>query len=244
MFEFNAKTHTYTLDGKRMTGVTTVLGVIAKPALIGWAANQAVDYIKERIFEVDIDTLANKVLPEARKAHIKKRDKAADAGTDVHAIIEEWVKKSMKDLMTIPSDNKQVQHFMKWAVKNKVKFLESEKQVYSKTHFTAGTYDFKCEIDGKTYIGDIKTTSGIYDRTPFAQMAAYEMMEKEMKPKTKIDGRIIVNLKKTGIFDEDKDVYISEHYEDDLELFMSALSIYRIQKNRFEPINNYTNNRK
>ena len=70
------------------------------------------------------------------------------------------------------------------------------------------------------------------------------MMEEEMTGIKDVQGRLIINLKKTGVFDEDKDVYISEHYEDDLELFMSALSIYRIMNNRFEPMNNYKFKRK
>ena len=44
-FTFNKEEHYYELDGKRMYGITTILGVIAKPALIQWAANMAVEYV-------------------------------------------------------------------------------------------------------------------------------------------------------------------------------------------------------
>ena len=86
-FHFEPSTHTYTFDGKRMTGVTTILGVIAKPALISWASNQAVDYIvgKSRatkdVFAVSV---TKQELEEARTAFAKKRDKAAESGTDIH----------------------------------------------------------------------------------------------------------------------------------------------------------------
>ena len=46
-FKFNKEEHYYELDGKRLYGVTTVLGVIAKPALIPWAVKMAIDYIKD-----------------------------------------------------------------------------------------------------------------------------------------------------------------------------------------------------
>lgn len=36
--------HSYTLDGAHVPGVTTVLGVLAKPGLINWAARTAADY--------------------------------------------------------------------------------------------------------------------------------------------------------------------------------------------------------
>ena len=79
---------------------------------------------------------------------------------------------------------------------------------------------------------DSKAESGNGERdgAGISHAMVEEMMEKEMKEQ-KIDGRLIINLKKTGKFDEDKDVYTSYDYETDLELFMSALSIYRILKN-------------
>lgn len=240
-FEFNEKTHRYYLGGKSMTGCTTVLGMIAKPALIGWAARMASEYVVENL--KDLNDL-EEVCEQAKKAHLMERDKAAEVGTDVHAIIEDLIKSAMQINAGVisadmKSECKQAQHFIDWTLNHKIKFLESEKQVYSEKLWTAGTYDFKCEIDGKIYLGDIKTSSGIYDRTPLAQCAGYQFMELEQEPDNKIDGRLIINLKKTGIFDEDKDVYISYHYEDDLKIFMSALELYRQLKNKFEPINKF-----
>ena len=122
------------------------------------------------------------------------------------------------------SGEKQVQHFINWALANKVKFLESEKVVYDKDLFLAGTADFVCEIDGKRYIGDIKTSSGIYDLTPFAQCAAYAHMLDY-----KLDGTIIINLKKNGEFDEEKDVYYRYDLDTDWKFFEAALQIYRLK---------------
>lgn len=240
-FEFKKEGHIYTLNGKRLTGITTILGVISKPALIGWSAKMSSEYVLNNLKDIkDLE----RVCEEAKTAHARKRDKAGDAGTDVHEIIEAEIKNAIENTEGFISpkwkeqyDGKQVINFLDWAVKNKVKFLESEKMVYSEKLFCAGTYDFKCEIDKKIYIGDIKTSSGIYDRTPFAQTAAYQMMELENEPNNQIDGRLIINIKKNGTFNEDKDVYSSEYYKEDLELFMSALSIYRLMNNTFEPMN-------
>jgi len=253
IFTFDEKTHRYYLDGKPMTGVTTVLGVINKPALINWAANQACDYASAQIEacmqetdgKPDLAQLKN-ILEQARTAHSRKRDTAAEAGTDVHAQIEDIIKTAIQEsdgLCLSERDftgkqDTQVSAFIQWAISNGVRFTASEKRVYSVTNFTAGTLDFACEIDGLKYIGDIKTTSGIYDRTPFAQTAAYQMMMAEMEGKDAgeiADRRIIVNLKKTGTFDADKDVYVSTFYEDDIELFMSALTMYR-NVGRFAPL--------
>lgn len=238
VFTFDERSHTYRLNGKRMTGVTTVLGVINKPALVPWAAKQAANYFNEnhdpktcsdpRVFQ----TLCN----EANNAHRRKRDDAAQKGTDVHAEIETLINNAIEHndgyiSKDISHENKQVNHWIKWSVKNNVKYVGAEQRVYSKKLFVAGTYDFKCEIDGKLYIGDIKTTSGIYDRTPFAQCAAYQRFEEEMTGKDGVKGRVVVNLKKDGRFNEEKDVHWSWDYHTDLELFQSALSIYRIMNN-------------
>lgn len=245
-FTFDEKKHKYYLDGKPMTGVTTVLGVINKPALVQWAANQAIDYVLENLSPTPglpkCWNVQDAILKEARTAHTRKRDSAADAGTDVHAECERYIKrciaKSNGASVSLVIDNPQVQAFATWAVDNDLVFLASEKRVYSVTHFTAGTLDFACEIDGVKYVGDIKTTSGIYDRTPFAQTAAYQMMWAEIegkKPEEIADRRIIVNLKKDKPFDPENDVYVSTHYDDDIELFMAALTMYR-NVGRFEPL--------
>ena len=72
-------------NGKRLPGVTTVLGVLEKPALIGWAATVAA--------EATADACANGLPPDqarilGRAAVFARRDKAADLGTRAHAMVE------------------------------------------------------------------------------------------------------------------------------------------------------------
>ncbi len=230
-FDNSKDKHDYYFDGKPMTGCTSVLSIVAKPALIQWAANMAVGYIKEN-FNPVIHILPDKLdelLIEAKTAHRKKKEGAADIGTTVHKMIENWIKTGQID---IPEDlivAKMVLNFINWATKNKVKFLENEKQVYSKELFVAGTADFVCEIDGKKFIGDIKT-GGVYDRVPFWQTAGYRKMLEEMNEKD-YQGSVIVNIKKDGKFNEEKDVIWSFDYSTDLKAFLACLDIYRILNN-------------
>ena len=51
-FYFDEEKHRYYLDGKQMTGVTTILGVLAKPALIQWAANMAIDSVRGQVAKI------------------------------------------------------------------------------------------------------------------------------------------------------------------------------------------------
>jgi hypothetical protein len=232
-FKFDKKAHSYTLDGKPLTGVTTVLGVIAKPALIQWAANETVKYIQEnkpkavKIGGVDYilytTSQLSDLLDKAKSNHRSKATKTADVGTLVHSWCEKFVKGKN------PKRSKKIGHitdnFVKWANENQVKFLKSELQVYSEKYWYAGTLDLILVMNGKRYVADIKTTSGIYDRTPFFQMAGYQIALEEYGMKD-IEGRIIIRCGKDGAFE----VKESLDYEVDKKGFLACLELYRSLK--------------
>ena len=231
-FTFDEITHRYYLDGKPLLGTTTVLGSINKPALVPWAAKMTAEHIKE-VWKKNKDYTTQEIndhLKEAKNAWKGNRDSAAKKGTDIHALCEDYINATIagEDFNT---EEEQVLAFIKWATNNEVEFLGAEKRVYSETYKVAGTYDFKCIIGGKTYMGDIKTTSGIYDRTPFAQCSAYQAMETEMETgvfgEGEIVGRVIVNLKKKGGFFEGDDVYYSDDFDKDISIFLGAYNIYK-----------------
>lgn len=232
-FEFDKKTHKYFLDGKEMTGVTSVLGMIAKPALIQWAANQAVEFITKLDRTMSDDDWQGQ-LKAAKTAHRKTKEEAGQSGTDVHKMIENRIKEAIKKSGIMQghdaNESPQVSHFINWAMKNNVVFLESEKVMYHPEWFVGGTADFVCEIGGKKYVGDIKTSSGIYDRVPFFQTAAYRGMLENMG-EGGYNGSVIVHLPKNGIFEEEKNIHFSYDYESDLEGFLAALKLYRLLKN-------------
>ena len=226
-FYFDEEKHRYYIDQKQLTGVTTVLGVLAKPALIQWAANEAIKYLMEHITELltfpIVKERVDEILEKARTAHAQKRDKSADIGTLAHAEVEKYIKTGN----WTPTGNKQIDDmvmlFIVWAQKEKVKFLASEKVVHSKVHWFGGKMDFLCEIDGKTYLGDYKTGSGIYFEM-FLQCAAYQLALEEQEPETKIDGHIIVNTTKDGKFN------VETHYDFEATKkgFLSALELYKL----------------
>lgn len=233
-YRFNEKVHLHELlvddEWKALTGCTTILGILAKPALIQWSANMAVDFIKDN-FKGE---LTEELLKEAKTAHRKKKEEAGQKGTDVHTMIEDWIALAIKSNggvfegeMPIVEDAeaKQLAHFWNWAVSNKVKFLESEKTLYSKKYFLGGIVDILCEIDGEVWIADIKTGSGIYPEH-FAQMAGYELMLNEMGYDKTIKGHIVLNLKKDGKFEEKRSVST----EDAKDFFLACVQVYRLQE--------------
>lgn len=238
-YSFDEFGHVHTLDGKPLTGVTTILGVIAKPALIQWAANQVCEHIKTNCpkvepcdasdhdyYEVTVDDLE-----DARTAHCKKKETAGEQGTAIHAEIEKLITVALAGDGTIGSHYKRDDHpkqvvkFIDWAAENKVKFLASEQNLYSREWWVGGIADIVCEIDGKRYIGDIKTSSGIYPEH-FIQCSAYAEMACEMGLYDKFDGVIILNLKKTGGFETRQFLDV----EQGAKVFESAVNIYRFKE--------------
>lgn len=218
MYEFDVKNHVHKLDGKNLTGITTILSVINKPYLIQWSANMACEYVKNNLKDLkDMD----EVLENAKVAHTKKKEKAGGIGTKVHKAVENYINSG-----ELKAEDKLVQrclnNFISWAKEDKVEFVESEKNLYSRKYWLGGIVDFVCKIDGEIWIGDIKTSSGIYPEN-FLQMAGYQLMLEELGIYSNIKGHIVVNLRKDGTMEVKKNCEIDSHRE----AFLSALILYR-----------------
>lgn len=234
-FAFNEVEHAYYMDGRKMTGCTTILGVLAKPQLIPWAARMACEYVREYAPKTDSGEYiaTEEILKEAQNAHAKKKEDGATKGTDTHALVEEYVKGCIelnKGMAMAPSQ-REIESFAFWAVKNNIKFLASEAKFYSKKLFVAGTADLIFEKDGKKYLGDVKTYKKIWDRTPFYQCAGYALFAEEMG-ESKFDGYCIINLPKERVFNEEEDIKYSFDIEGDTAAFLACVTLYR-QNNNF-----------
>ena len=241
-YRFNRERHLHQLlvngEWKNLTGCTTVLGVLAKPALIPWAAKMATEWIRENCKKVNgLWSVSEKDLEEAKKAHAKRKTDAGAYGTKTHALVEGLIILAIKMnngfIVEQVGADKSIQNFIDWAVKNKVKFLETEKNIYSEFLFIGGIVDFVCEIDGQKWIGDIKTAkSGIYPEH-FWQCAGYNLMLEEMGLYKDIKGYLILNLKEAGEFEEKRSVSNNENKQ----IFRSCLEIYRAQEKLKSNIN-------
>ena len=225
-YEFNKEAHIHTLDGTPLHGVTTVLSVISKPQLIPWAAGMATDYVRDNLsLNIFSDPVRfEALLKEAKSAHRKKKEKAGDWGTILHKAIEDWVKSGTEP--DLKDEQKVVfEKFKDWCKENKVEFIESEKHVWSKDMWVGGICDLVFTMDGKKYIGDIKTSSGIYNEH-FFQMAAYALCLREMGEHEDVEGFVVINLKKNG----DIDLKRADNMKLNEEAFLSALKLHKIIK--------------
>jgi len=146
----------YTSDGKQVVGVTTILGVLAKPALVGWA---------NRLGLQGIDT--NKYV-----------DEAASVGTLAHYLVECDLKGEEPDLKDFTEAQLEralhgVHAFKEWRERpGAFQPLMVEAQLVSDTYRFGGTIDCVAAIDGVLTLVDIKTSSGIYPEHRY-QLSAY-----------------------------------------------------------------------
>lgn len=194
--------HKYTVDGEPIPSVTGILSIINKPMLVNWAANVAVDSIKEKLLPgVSFDEIQiGEMLETARKAPYQKKKDAGAIGTIVHQWVEDYIHGKNPSVPVNEGIRKSVEQFLSWVSIYNVKFLCSEQMIYSKQYKYTGTLDFICQIDGKLYIGDLKTSKGIYNEY-FIQTAAYRYARVEEFPQEQFSGQIIIRVGKDGEFE-------------------------------------------
>lgn len=220
---FDSEKHIYTVNGKKVEGTTGVLSVVSKPALMYWAVNMALAYIGKKIKagksydEIQL----KKILEGAKIAHKVKKEDAGDIGTLVHEAIESYILTGKEEPPVHEKAKVCYNNFVNWAKENKVKFLETERKIYSKEYQYAGTMDFACVIGDKTFVGDIKTSNAIYNEYWF-QTSAYQQAYTE-ETGTKIDGQIIVRVSRNGDFE----IQENYDYEENIQAFNGALVLYR-----------------
>ncbi len=217
---FDPKKHVYTFAGKPVPGVTSILQCIGKPALLPWASKMASQYFLDAVKQgrTDYDAIAK----ESSGAYRREAKAAADIGHNVHSYAECYFKKQDLPAILSPQAQRGIDAFHSWLDSHDIEVVASERRVFSKEYYYAGTCDFVAKIDGLLGVGDIKTSSGIYHEMRF-QTAAYQHALEEEKG-MKFPVRWIIRFdKKTGEF-EAKEFY---DFEKDFKGFTAALALHR-----------------
>lgn len=224
--DFDPVKHWYYINGEYANGVTTVLKILNKPALVGWAANMAGDYIKanlvpgEAVDEIKIQALVK----GAKSAHRDRRDSAADGGTYIHNWIEEYVRGENPAMPVNPTLKRVIDDFLEWHDRVRPETVYAERMLCSVEHKLAGTPDLVCRVDGKLTIMDWKTGSGIYPEM-FLQMAAYAIMYEEEFGE-KIEALHVVNASLKNMFRDRVETDVEKYKT----AFLQAMNLQRSMK--------------
>lgn len=203
----------YMIDGEKYPSVTTILKAIDKPALIAWAANLERALVMEAAADLYADAVAlPHQLPRAGyvlsleqrlgtvKAHQKARDKAADIGTETHALIEWWLRKGLGQVVgpePAVSDPAQwgFMAWQDWAKSVDLVPLFIEQVLYSRAHNYAGTMDLLALVKGRETVVDVKTGKAVYPEAGL-QNVAYRAALVEMGHVEAMPAGVIVRVPK------------------------------------------------
>lgn len=189
-YKFDHDNHVHSLDGKPLTGTSSIGNVLAKPALIQWAANMAVQYIESKLPDSKLFTVTkdemSEWLKEAKFAHKKKKESAAVKGTDLHEMLEKFVKSEMGKWNYKDDEFEAIKPYMDWSRANVKEYLASEAHCYEEELWVGGITDCVAELnDGTLAVIDFKSSKEAYI-THFIQVAGYA-----------------IQIEKNGMFSED-----------------------------------------
>lgn len=150
-----------------LVSVTKVIGILDKPALIGWAAREAAAYFKAEMLRKGRGALDPQMLEaiakDAAMAHKRKAETAADLGTRLHDIYEAIVK-GQEPSEVPPECVEPIRAFKEYRLQSDVEVVATEVAVASAEYGFGGRIDFVgySESRGGWGIGDYKTSSGFY----------------------------------------------------------------------------------
>jgi hypothetical protein len=198
---FYPLSHKYRFKGEWVSGVTGILGrTIPKHALVQWAADQAVDYVRQTLPSRGVFELES-VLDEARKAHERTKETAGDQGHIAHEYAENVLAGTGR-VVALPEDPKlrnAIAAFEEWRTATSHSAKEIERLVFSEKLFYAGKCDFIGHVKGRPALLDFKTGNGVYKES-WLQLAGYEtaLREEGEYPNNEWDWWIIHLNKKTG----------------------------------------------
>lgn len=226
--EFFENNHAYSLiteKGKEklisVTGVTSILDK-SRP-LMFWQERITKEYLVGNITNLavtkDEDTILM-IIENAVSQHRVLKEEAANKGKQVHEWCENYIKKIDQPLPEDEQILNGVTAFLKWLKEYKVKFIDSEKLVYSKKHKFVGIMDLKAKVNGKLACVDFKTSSGVYNEMRY-QVAGYMGADSEETGDEYEERWIIQFNKETGDFH----AYKLDDFKKDYATFLALLAV-------------------
>ncbi len=208
-----AKAHTrYRLaDSTIVPGVTTIVGLLNKPALVPWANKMGLQ---------GIDTS-------------KYVDEMAQIGTLAHSMIVCYYKDEKPDLSDYTPNQIELAEnsllsYWAWEKQHKIEPIITEEPLVSEFYRYGGTPDCYCLLDSVLTLLDFKTGKAIYDEY-FYQVSAYAHLLEEQ-------GKSVRNFRILRI-GRDADEGFSEEVVSEgdrifryWQVFEHLLAIYNLQK--------------
>lgn len=197
-------------DGTRVPGVTTILGVLAKPLLYKWHNTMGLE---------GIDTA-------------KYADASAEAGRAAHAMIqchligEEFDGSEYSADMLSLAENAYLK-YLEWERPQKIEEVMSELPMVSEIHRFGGTIDLYCKLNGVPTLIDFKTSSsGVWPEMKHQAAGGYRLLLEEHG--FTVEKILII---RTGRSENmDFDVHEVGDWPIHTDIFLKCRALYDLQK--------------
>ncbi len=198
-------------SGEIVPGVTTVLNLLAKPALVPWANKmglQGIDTSKYVDDKADIGTLA----------HAMITDKLTGKETDTSDYSQNQIDLAENSCLS----------FWEWGKDHKIEeVFFVERPLVSETHRFGGTLDIYAVVNGRKEIIDLKTGSGIYDEHIYQVAVLKMLLEENGFP---VEGTRVVNIPRAETEAFGERVISKTENRVGWEIFKNLLSVYYLKK--------------
>lgn len=211
-FGKKVKAHTryYTSDGKRVPGVTTVIGLLNKPYLVKWANNLGLQGIDSE----------------------KYTDEAASIGALAHDIIMCELRGQTPETADFTANQIQraghaLAAFHDWKKDYQLQPLLTEEKLISDRYRYGGTIDNLSLLNGVLTLIDYKTSKAIYDEHKIQVAGYWKLLDEHGH---KIKGARILRIPRVGEENFAEERLTGQRLVRDWNIFRHLLSIYRIQK--------------
>jgi hypothetical protein len=199
------------VNGDIVPGITTVLGLLAKPALIKWSNDLGLKGISVS----------------------KYVDDKADIGTLAHAMVTD--KLTGQETNTADYSKNQIDlaensalSFWQWEKDHHIdEIFFCERPMVSELNRFGGTLDIYAKINGKREIIDLKTGSGIYPEHAWQVAALKKLLEENG---LQVDGTRIVNIPRVESEAFLEKVVTEKENENGWKIFLNLLSVYYLKK--------------
>lgn len=226
-----------------VTGATSIIDK-SRPLLI-WSERLSVEYLLDKLNAKVKFT--EELIREACHQHQVKKEEAATIGGLVHKWAEDYIAGVNPELPTDEKVLNGVTAFLSFVQEHDVKFLASEKIVYSKKHRYVGLLDTIVSMKWNSTkrlicLGDFKTNNWKEDKetgerkpTVYAeyryQVAGYQNAYEEEHGEYFTGPRLMFSFDKDGgnfkVTDLDEQ---EDNYEKDVKCFLSALTLRKRDK--------------
>ncbi len=193
-------------DGTRVPGVTTVIGILDKPALVHWAwklGMEGIDYKTYRDVSANIGTLAH---------HLVQCD-LSSATPDTSGYSKADIDAAENALLK----------WYEWRKAHTIEPILLEEPLVSERHGYGGTIDCYALVDGVPTLADLKTGKAIYGEF-FLQLGAYSQLLKEHGHAVEQARIIRIGRDESEGFEDRMAPDLNDHWE----IFQHCLEIYKL----------------